>query len=643
MIIKKLKQVSGGVFPGAAYNETKVEQGVADFAGAANVDGNFLLVLDMLHEAGVNCAHEVEQYLQDHSNTFGNSKSTRLQFHYALSVKGREKNKEQLVDIAHQLMKEFGAEHNPYFIYFHRDTENNHVHILGTRVKPNGTLLSDHQDFRRLNECLNRIVQKDQFQDMNELLSYSFQTEGQLMNIIREFGFTTGENKEEPDKVIFYHGGAEAFQANLADLTARNAVSKDDRKKMERREDAARQLKAIFLKYREQSLKLSGTKDEIQKKAGRAKDRKDLMKPDRQMKSDIAQLTDASGKRLGKTEQQQLLWFLQQLRSKFGVSIIFQKDRNGVVRGYGIVDHTRKMALNGSEVMKLTNIVNFKGQRQPQAQEQSQARIQPQSQARPQAQVHAEPVKPKDKQFCQPKEEYHYQRMTILDVYRDLFTVQVGTVNGRHVVTMTMDGRTYDHEISDKQTAWYYSTKSEECREDIAIHLATFYFYREIYEAYRKRLKEERIKNGEPVWQIPYDKVRLYKLMNGRWQLAIDVGHMPVKFTLTEEEGRMCNRADGVPKEREALKYRLVKEYVLREETEAIADHYQYNKVGIRPEQGKDGFVGTMNFVQQHSALMHRLQSVLSVKAASMGYNREYEVGGRSRWEDIDDECSLKR
>ena len=113
MIIKKLKQVSGGVFPGAAYNETKVEQGVAEFAGAANVDGNFLLVLNMLHEAGVNCAHEVEQYLQDHSNTFGNSKSTRLQFHYALSVKGREKSKEQLVEIANQLMKEFGAEHNP--------------------------------------------------------------------------------------------------------------------------------------------------------------------------------------------------------------------------------------------------------------------------------------------------------------------------------------------------------------------------------------------------------------------------------------------------------------------------------------------------------------------------------------------------
>ena len=641
MIIKKLKQVSGGVFPGAAYNETKVEQGVADFAGAANVDGNFLLVLNMLHEAGVNCAHEVEQYLQDHSNTFGNSKSTRLQFHYALSVKGREKSKEQLVEIAHQLMKEFGAEHNPYFIYFHRDTDNNHVHILGTRVKPNGTLLSDHQDFRRLNECLNRIVQKDQFQDMNELLSYSFQTEGQLMNIIREFGFTTGENKEEPDKVIFYHGGAEAFKANLADLTARNAVSKDDRKKMERREDAARQLKAVFFKYREQSLKQFEATEKSQKKSERAKNRKELMKSDRQLKSDIARLTDASGKRLGKTEQQQLLWFLQQLRSKFGVSIIFQKDRNGVVRGYGIVDHTRKMALNGSEVMKLADIVDFREQRLPQAHAQSRARVQ--LQARPQVQSQAQPARPKEKQPCQLKEEHHYQRMTILDVYRDLFTVQVGTVNGRHVVRMTMEGRTYDHDISDKQVAWYRSTKNDEYREDIAIHFAAFYFHKEIYEAYRKRLIEERIKNGEPAWQIPYDKLRLYKLMNGRWQLAIDVGHMPVKFTLTEEEGRMCNRVGDVPKEREALKCRLVKEYVLREETETIADHYQYNKVGIRPEQGKDGFVGTMNFVQQHSALMHRLQSVLSVNATSMGHNREYEVGGRSRWEEIDDECSLKR
>ena len=115
-------------------------------------------------------------------------------------------------------------------------------------------------------------------------------------------------------------------------------------------------------------------------------------------------------------------------------------------------------------------------------------------------------------------------RELVLDVYRDLFTVQVGTVNGRHVVRMTMEGRTYDHDISDKQVAWYRSTKNDEYREDIAIHFAAFYFHKEIYEAYRKRLIEERIKNGEPAWQIPYDKLRLYKLMNGRWQLVVTGG-----------------------------------------------------------------------------------------------------------------------
>ncbi len=86
MLITKLRSVSGGLFPGADYNEKKVEAGVTELAGAANIDGNFLHVLDTLHGIGANAAHEVGQYLQDHSNTFGNSKSTRLQFHYALSV-----------------------------------------------------------------------------------------------------------------------------------------------------------------------------------------------------------------------------------------------------------------------------------------------------------------------------------------------------------------------------------------------------------------------------------------------------------------------------------------------------------------------------------------------------------------------------
>ena len=57
MIIKKLQSVHGGVFPGAAYNEMKVLEGVAELAGYANIDGNFLHTLRTLHGVGIDCSN----------------------------------------------------------------------------------------------------------------------------------------------------------------------------------------------------------------------------------------------------------------------------------------------------------------------------------------------------------------------------------------------------------------------------------------------------------------------------------------------------------------------------------------------------------------------------------------------------------
>jgi len=47
------------------------------------------------------------------------------------------------------------------------------------------------------------------------------------------------------------------------------------------------------------------------------------------------------------------------LKTKFGIDIHFQKDHNGEIRGYGIVDHSRKMALDGSKVMRLSELIDF--------------------------------------------------------------------------------------------------------------------------------------------------------------------------------------------------------------------------------------------------------------------------------------------
>lgn len=161
MIVKKLSDVSGGGFPGARYNEMKVAAGVARLMAMENVSEMLRHNVETLHCFGLDASAEVERYLKDRSQTYGNTKTTRFQFHVSASVKGRVMSPEELTDFARELMAGMGYARQPYFVYAHHDTDNNHVHILSTRIEPNGFPISDHQDRRRLNECANRILATD--------------------------------------------------------------------------------------------------------------------------------------------------------------------------------------------------------------------------------------------------------------------------------------------------------------------------------------------------------------------------------------------------------------------------------------------------------------------------------------------------
>lgn len=52
-------------FPGAEYNEEKVEVGVADLVLVENVDTSLQCHVVALHQCGINCANDVEQYLKE--------------------------------------------------------------------------------------------------------------------------------------------------------------------------------------------------------------------------------------------------------------------------------------------------------------------------------------------------------------------------------------------------------------------------------------------------------------------------------------------------------------------------------------------------------------------------------------------------
>ena len=654
MIITKLKSVHGGVFPGAAYNEKKVLAGVAELAGHANIDGNFLHTLYTLHGVGIDCSKEVERYLQSRSQTYGNTRSTQWQVHLALSCKGQEKNKEQLVGIAHAMMREYGMGKQPYFIYFHHDTENNHVHILTTRVTAKGRLISDHYDYHRFNAALNCVVKEDQQNDIGRMFEYSFTTEGQLMNIARGFHYKTGESKENSGVLSFYHGGVEAIRVRRSDIDTRIAEVKADKRDIARREETAKRLKAIIIKYRELSLKQTpySADDQKMESEGKEKERaqtkKELMKRKKvKILPEIKKLTDAKGKPLSKLEQYQMQWFIDELRCKFGIAVHFQKDKNSIVRGYGIVDHNNKVALNGSEVMKLADIIGIMEWKAAQEAKATRKKTKHADKTegtkssfnnRSQSSVSKENEMPKE-----TVKATVYRPDSTLDIYRPMFKARVCSVNGKNIVRMELDGKTYDHAITDNQTEWYCKSPAE-AHDDIAIRLAVFYFYKEIYESYRRLLADAYVKEGGQTLELPEGSVRCYKRMNGLWHVAFDSNGGTIHYDLTEQESRLMNRLEGNKAEFNEAKVRLFKEHVARDEANAIVRNLQYDSVGLFPSYAsKDDTPNKIvAFAGQHAQLILKLMTALSHNTGN-GFNREFEVGGRrNRWDDIDDERRFK-
>ena len=654
MIITKLKSVHGGVFPGAAYNEKKVLEGVAELAGHANIDGNFLHTLHTLHGVGIDCSKEVERYLQSRSQTYGNTRSTQWQVHLALSCKGQEKNKEQLVGIAHAMMREYGMGKQPYFIYFHHDTENNHVHILTTRINAKGRRIDDHNDYKRLYASLNSVVREDQQNDIGRMFEYSFTTEGQLMNIARGFHYKTGESKENNSVLPFYHGSVEAIRVQRSDIDARIAEVKADKRDIARREETAKRLKAIIIKYRELSLKQTpySADDQKMESEGNEKERvqtkKELMKRKKvKILPEVKRLTDAKGKSLSKLEQYQMQWFIDELRSKFGIAVHFQKDRNGVVRGYGIVDHNNKVALNGSEVMKLADIIGFtewKAMQEAKATRKKTKHADKTETTRPSFNNRSQSSASKEKEM--PKEAVKvtiYRPDSTLDIYRPMFKARACSVNDKNIVRMELDGKTYDHGITDNQTEWYCKAPTE-AHDDIAIRLAVFYFYKEIYESYRRLLADAYVKESGQALELPEGSVRCYKRMNGLWHVAFESNSSTIHYDLTEQESRLMNRLEGNKAEFNEAKVHLFKEHVARDEANAIVRNLQYDSVGVFPSYASkdDAPNKIVAFAGQHAQLILKLMTALSHNTGN-GFNREFEVGGRrNRWDDIDDERRFK-
>ena len=579
MIVKKLGMVAGGGFPGAGYNERKVAEGVARLMAMENVDAAMRHKVELLHEAGFDCAGEIEKYLKERSRTYGNTKTTRFQFHITASVKGQVMSADELTDFARQLMAEAGYGRQPYFVYYHHDTDNNHVHILSTRIQSNGFPIPDHHDYARLNAAANRILSSDINRDIQRMFSYGYLTEGQFANMIRSHGY---KFERVDDVYVLFRGGVLATTISLSEIRRHISQENDTRK------ERAKQLRAIIRKCKAEIA--DGKVQNVENVKGHKGQKKKFVR--RKVNPDLRKIKGANGKTLSQEEQRHLSDLLDILKTKFGIDIHFQKDRNGDVRGYGIVDHNRKMALDGSKVMKLSELIDF-------AQKQE-------------------------------------RKASPLDIYRDLFSVEVRKSGMDGIMSIRLfDGSEHTRTMSPRQSAWYFS--SPECeREDVAIRIAATMFSTEIFESVL--LKHPVSNIGARIGSVNMIKMR----EGGRAIRVVSADGFSVTYSMSADELRCHARLQGEDANgylRQLAILRITHQDAT-ELTNRIKELTAKSTGSITlplrpsdytPEQAKA-------FTYHQCAVLTRLMP--HDTSSTHSTNREWEVGKQSHYDHIDNQQS---
>ena len=291
---------SSANFHAIAYNEMKVEKGVATLLEARNILG--LRPENYTPE-------KLRQFFLDYSSR--NTHIQNAQFHVAVSCKGSEDTHEQLLDIAHRYLKEMGyaEEGQPLLVYAHHDTDNNHIHIITSRVAPDGHKIDHNHEKRRSHQVTQKIMeeytgqkQEPEVNDIvKEALAYRYTSKAQFCAIMESLGYDCKDDDGKP-LIHLYRGGGElgTIQVQLIMQHALKENKPDNRRRQ--------QLSAILQKYRN----LSANKEEL----------------------------------------------AAHMKKKFGISLVFV-GKADTPYGYIVVDHRSKTVFKGGEFLSIKELLQF--------------------------------------------------------------------------------------------------------------------------------------------------------------------------------------------------------------------------------------------------------------------------------------------
>lgn len=321
MIVKILGSASSN-FHGVQYNDKKVEKG----AGELMLMKNFP---SFINESS--SQEEVRNYLKSISK---NEKVKKPQFHAVISTKFQQHSKEELTKVAEDFMQEMGYGNQPFIVIFHNDTENNHVHIISTRVdKSTGKKLNDSYEKLKAQKALTdvkeRIYGKNNEEIISKLLSYNISSLKQLEILMERNGFKLAKNKNDENALDILKNGVREKTINGNQLIFSNPKN----------DNRGKQIKAILNKYQEV----------YSNKVFKVEDRRHLEK----MLPEEKQKENWKPKIEFESELQ------KKLREVFGIDVVFHHKDEHHPFGYTLIDHKTETIYKGSEILKMNDLFEF--------------------------------------------------------------------------------------------------------------------------------------------------------------------------------------------------------------------------------------------------------------------------------------------
>ena len=318
MIVKILGSASSN-FHGVQYNDKKVEKGT----GELMLMKNFPSFIN-----GESSPEQVRDYFKSISK---NEKVKKPQFHAVISAKYQNHGKEEITEIAKDFMQEMGYGKQPFIVVYHSDTENNHVHIVSTRVdKQTGKKINDSYERLKAQKALADTLEKrygvSSEEKLEKLLNYQIASLSQLELLLERSGFKlTKDTNDENDFSILKNGvKLKTIHGNQISFTPNS-----DNGRM-------RQLKAILSKYKDLcSNKVFKVEDKRAQESMLPEEKhSDHWKPKVEFESELQ----------------------KKLRDIFGLDVVFHHKHGHKPFGYSIIDHKSGKVFKGSEIMKMDDL-----------------------------------------------------------------------------------------------------------------------------------------------------------------------------------------------------------------------------------------------------------------------------------------------